>query len=167
MYTVVFERVKDGVRTSSSFSSEDDFLAWYTPEMQTLEGILVKGVSDEEAERLCMATPLKSYIQSVLDEAAEVGDACDDDLRDLVARMRLETIMAVYRKPFPDRLAAMEWLMKEVMRPGVSWPAEVDKLRALPSLVERLKRVVASVTVDDTVDNTVLFYAVTHIMKPS
>lgn len=165
MYHVVFERIKDGVRTSSCFDDEADFKAWFSPEFQSLERPLAQGVTAEDAEMLCMRTPLKCYVQSVLDEVVEEEGVALPEDRDMATRMRLETIMAVYPRPFASELELTAWLVREQRKPGQTWVTEVINLRRLPLLVERLKRVVKCVTADGNVDNIRLFVALNTILQ--
>ncbi len=73
-FIVVFESTPEsgaynGIRTFTSFKSEQDFNKFYTPKRQKMKCVIAKGVSREKALDLTKISPLIAYLQVAKEEA--------------------------------------------------------------------------------------------------
>lgn len=77
MYNVVLEYTREagdykGIRTWTSFASEEEFNQWYTEDVRKRERVIEKGVSEERCIEIARGTPLVCYVAAALKEATAV-----------------------------------------------------------------------------------------------
>jgi len=73
-YNVVFEYTGktggyQGVRTWTTFTDEQEFKDWYTPETAERQKVVEPGVTEKRAVELVRQTPTSAYIVSAFEEA--------------------------------------------------------------------------------------------------